>query len=276
MMGRKTTILDIIRNNDIKIIYGLLLILMFLPMLLPFGIPIKVSPTTEALYRFVESLKPGSVVMVNAGITPSAYPEISPGLKAFVEHAFRKDLKLVVWCESADAPVMWEKLMSTIKLPPGKKYGVDWVFLGFIPGGETAIAALASDIWAASPMDYYKNPLKDLPLMERVRNAKDLAAYFDASMAYDSPGFVVRQFVTPYNVPFLACYSTGMTPASMPYYPKQLIGVLYGIRGGAEYEILINKPWRGISYTDTLSAVNLFIVLIIVIANVNILFRRRK
>lgn len=275
MMSGKT-LLDIIKGNDIRIIYGLLLILMFLPMLLPFRIPLKVSPTTQGLYDFVESLSPGSVVMVNAGLTPSAYPEISPGLRAFIEHAFRKDLKLVVWCESADAPVMWEKLMSTIAIPPNKRYGVDWVFLGFIPGGETALAGLANDIWATSPTDYYKTPLKDLPLMEKVRNAKDLAAYFDVSMAYDSPGFVVRQFVTPYNVPFIACYSTGMTPASMPYYPKQLRGVLYGIRGGAEYEMLINKPWRGLSYTDVLSAVNIYIFLVIIIGNVIILISRRR
>jgi hypothetical protein len=253
---------------DPRIFYAILLVLMSYPMINPIGIPIPIAKTTQDFYNTVQSLPSDSVVLVSAGIGPTAYPELGPGLKAFMEQALVKDIKVVLWCSAPANPPMWEKLISTIDIPNDKEYGKDCVFLGYIPGFETAIAGLAQDIWAISPNDYYGTPIEDIPMMDNIRSADDIAVYYDVTMGTDTLEQALRQFNSPFGTPILLNTATGMIPATMPYYPNQVVGVLYGIRGGGEYELLVEKPWQGVAQTDVLSAVNSFVVIVILIGNV--------
>jgi hypothetical protein len=272
----ETTLWDKIGAIDPRIFYAILIVLMIYPMLRPLGIPIPVDITTQDFYDTVDSLAPGSVVLISAGIGPTSYPELGHGLKAFMEQAWRADIKVVAWCQAAASAPMWDKLMSIIKIPSGKEYGVDWVFLGFIPGAETAIAGLAQDIWGTVPSDAYGTPLDELPMMENIRNAEDISMYYDVTMGTDTLEAAIRQFNSPHGTPILLNTATGMIPATMPYYPNQVVGVLYGIRGGGEYEILVQKPWQGVAKTDVLSTVNLFVVLIIILGNISYFVGRTK
>lgn len=276
MSEKENNIWEKLGTLDPRIFYAIALVLMAYPLLRPLGLPITVGQSTKDFYDFIEDLPPESVVMIQAGIAPSAYPELAPGLKALIEHAFERDLKFVVWCGGTAAPPGWEKLLKIVGVPPDKTYGEDWVFLGFIAGGETANAGLASDTWATAPVDAYGNKMEDLPLMANLRMATDFAAYIDFTAAADNPEMIVRQWVAGYGVPYLTCVNMGMLATTMPYYPGQLVGALYGIRGGAEYELLIKKPWFGLAQTDALSTLNTFAILVIVLGNIGYFFTRKS
>ncbi len=272
----KKNVWEKISSVDQRVFYAIMLFLLIFPMVSPLGIPMTIGETTRSFYNRVQSLPSGSVVLVCAEIGPIAYPELAPGTKAFMEQVLRRDIKVLVFCDDATptAPPMWEQLMSKIVLPPGKRYGVDWVFLGWIPGGETAVAGLANDIWRTTPVDYYGTQLKDLPMMQNIRNARDISLYFDVTMGTDTLERALRQFNTPYGTPVMLNTAAGMIPATMPYYPRQVVGVLYGIRGGAEYEMLVGKPWLGLAYMDVMSTVNLYVVIVVIIGNLAFLARK--
>lgn len=267
--------LERIGSLDVKVIYVMQALLILVPMIFPLNIPIQIGDTTNEFYDLIESYPSGSIIMVGAsGISPSYYPALAPALKAFMEHALSNDLRLIAWTGSAVVPPMWEKLMSQVSAKSGKTYGEDWVFLGYIPGGEPAVAGLANDLWKTALTDSYGTPLDQLPLMANVHNAEDIAAYYEVTGGTDTLENVLRQFNTPFGTPILLCTSTGMIPATMPYYPDQVVAVLYGIRGGAEYEILVEKPWRGVSTTDVTSVLNLYVICVIILGNLSLLAKK--
>ena len=47
-----------------------------------------------------------------------------------------------------------------------------------------------------------------------------------------------------------------------------MIGILGGLRGGAEYEILINKPGASVAKMDSESISHLYIIALIIIGNI--------
>ena len=86
----------------------------------------------------------------------------------------------------------------------------------------------------------------------------------------------VQQVVSRYHVPMVA----GVTAVSAPeYYPYlqagQLQGLLGGMAGAAEYEVLVNHPGLAMRGMDAQSLAHVFIALLIVLGNLAALPQRR-
>jgi hypothetical protein len=48
----------------------------------------------------------------------------------------------------------------------------------------------------------------------------------------------------------------------------QMIGLMSGLRGAAEYEMLLQQPSKGVAAMDALSASHLVMILFIIIGNI--------
>ncbi|MCX7698237.1 MAG: hypothetical protein N2114_02070, partial [Candidatus Goldbacteria bacterium] len=75
-----------------------------------------------------------------------------------------------------------------------------------------------------------------------------------------------------YGVPVMG----GVTAISQvgygPYLQKgQLKGLIGGMKGAAEYEYLINDPWKGTSGIDALNVAQLLVIFLIVMSNIVLL-----
>src|SRR5207253_4690838 len=63
---------------DRRIIFLLIALATLLPLLHPFGLPIKVSPEVRGVYDYIESLPEGSVFLLSLDFDPSSKPELEP------------------------------------------------------------------------------------------------------------------------------------------------------------------------------------------------------
>lgn len=196
--------------------------------------------------------------------------EVEPGTIVMLKHLLRKPVKFVIVCWAADEPKLMEGALAKVAdfaTANNKKYGVDYVNLGFIPGMETAMAAFAKDVQANAPADMYGTPIAQLPAMSGMKSAKDfgLVLYITGSDA----AAMIRQYVSAYGSKLITFATIGWVPSFTPYlYSGQLVGIVPGVTGGAEYELLMRSPGSGLATTDALSLGFLFLVVLAILGNI--------
>lgn len=69
---------QILSKNDVKLIYGLVILLIILASIFPTGLSIRVSEPTIKMYKELNNLKPGSVVWFSLDQVFVVLPELKP------------------------------------------------------------------------------------------------------------------------------------------------------------------------------------------------------
>ncbi len=260
-----------------ELLYTLLLLSVILPILHPLGIPVEISRRTIDVYEYIETnLRPGCRVYIEVYYEVAARGELEPNLIALTKHLFDRGCRIVYGSLSAFGVIAFSLFKSmAADVLEGKEYGRDYVYLGYIAGGEAATASLARSIKGTISVDNYGNRLEDLPLMKEVDKATDFDLVVIVSSGTDIFAYYVRQWHTPYGVPLLfACLSV-IAPSIEPFVgAKQAVGMLVGQRSAAEYEVLVGRLGLGIASMDAQSTSHMLIVAFIVIGNA-IYWRRR-
>ena len=131
---------------DKRILYWILVILLVIPYLFSIGFPITVSESTKSLYKFIDTLGPEDVCVFSINGDVSGWSEVLPGEIAIIKHFLRQGVKFVVWGGSNDISMTWEEIKRQVPAVDNLEYGVDYVYIGFLPGAETTIKALSEDI----------------------------------------------------------------------------------------------------------------------------------
>lgn len=243
MAVEKASLFERLGKVSSKWIYIVLVILVAIPILYPLKTPFSVKEETLAVYREVEALRPGGVVVIAGSNTYGFLIEIQQCLEAFLMHVYSKDVKVCFISFSGDCQMFFKISREDIgiyadKPYKGKVYGTDWVDLGYIPGGSAALAQFCKDPLFAK-IDAYGNPTESLPVMNRIGKAETWALYVEASagtMVATSMGVVV----IPYKPTSVILNTAGWYPTHLPYVTAGLAkGMTMGIRGGAEYEKLM-------------------------------------
>lgn len=264
-----------IEQYGTEILYLLVAIAIAVPILNPIGLPVKIGADSRVFYELIESLPPGAIV--HYGIDPEigGFEELRSRMVVIGKHLFEKDVKLVFIGFDPNAPPIYNMLIADIGVPSDKEYGKDYVFLGYLPGKEIAIASYAKDIHSLISVDFFGTPLDELELMDEIRDITD----FDLAMSFSSHGLplnYVDQIYVPYNVPLGVCIIGVMAPAIRPYYPDQISGFLSTPRNGAEYELLANKPGIGIADFDAQTIAHVILLIFIVSGNLIEIKQRDK
>ena len=278
---------------DRRWVYLLLVIVCLTAYYSDFNVPIIVENETKAIYDFIEDLEPGEIIFVAVDYDPSSQAELHPMTYALVEHAFRKDLKVIFTALSQNGPGMVDQalrdLTDSLRLPKtyngifyeGKEIvnGVDYTFLGYKPYYAIVITAMGQDYRILFPSDYYGTPLDSIPMMRRVHNYDDIAIVVDISS-----GSITDAWISygqgKFDFP-LALGLTGVMTAQ--YYPflqsKQIMGLMGGLLGAAQYEQLADNPGLAKDGMRVQLPAHLLIILFIIIGNVGYLatrYRERK
>jgi hypothetical protein len=255
-----------------RIISALIVIVITIPLLAPFGLPLVVTYETKLAYEFVENTLPddGNVVLINMVSSPAALESAGPVVIAVFDHLFRKpDINIMILNFYAEGPRLFEKLLPAW---PGalERYGEDWVMMPFTPGGTVVEAAIASDTWTAIPRDEYDTPVEQIPVMENFRSAWDWDVFISSGIS-TLPHF--RTFQEPYGgpdkLPCLFLSSTMNWAAFRPFLDSgQIVGMTNGMRGGAEYEVLIGRPGTLVSAMDAISSTHVMWLCFIIFGNI--------
>lgn len=262
-------------NIDRRIIWGLLFIVLSVPLIRPIGLPLSVGIDTQTVYDYIDALPEGSKVMVSMDTDPSAFGEIGPGCVALLNHLAGKQLKTYVVSFNPGGPNFFETLVEQSELSQ-RVYGTDWVNLGYLAGGETAMAAMAQGIAATYPNDFRGNSTASLPMMEDVTDINGFSLAVSVTSGEMSRWWV-RQIGDPYKIPLATLCNMVDAPLLTPYVQaNQLIGVVAGLRGGAEYEKLTDTLGLGRAGMDAQSMAHILVLGLVFVGNIGYLCTKSR
>ncbi len=265
-----------IQRIDRRIIFVLVLVAVVIPLIVPLGLPIDVSPPVQSLYDTVDALPPGTIVMLAGDYSPDTVPELQPMTLAFLRHAFKNDLRVVVTCLWPASPPLVEAALTPLAEEFGKEYGVDFVNLGYMTGGPVTILGMDNSITKTFPSDYYGTPVGEIPLMDEVGSLADVALVMEVSAGTPGTREWVQQAVSRFSVTLGSGTTAVGAPNFYPYVSSgQLVGLLGGLKGAAEYETLVGMPADATKGMDAQSIVHALIVVFILIGNVAYFLSKR-
>ena len=276
-------------SMDRRFIFLLVGFSVLLPKLYPdfFTLPIKASSHSERVFAEIDALENGAKVLVSFEYGPSTKPEIHPSAIALLNHLFSKDIKVYAVALWPDGNFMATEAFSAVAEKYGKQYGKDYVNLGYKPGGEVVIKGIVSDIRTLYTVDLNGTPINELPAMQNVNSVVDFDFVFSLSAGTPGSKEWVQYACDPKGVPM----STGATSIQVtdiiPYVENdQILGILAGMPGAAEYEELVRielekkglsiKPGEASSMMSAQSIAHLVIVLFIVLGNITYYLTRNN
>lgn len=269
---------DKLKNIDRRIIFVLIGLSVLIPIIIPIRLKIHVSQPVQSLYDEIDRLPTGSNILMAFDYGPSTMPEVHPMALAVLRHAFSKGLKVIamaLWPEGAS--LAQDAFGVVAEEEFHKEYGVDYVNLGFKSGGIVVIQALGTSISAIFPTDYAGTPIETLPIMEKVANFDDIGIIVDLSAG--DPG--IRHWVMIAQARYQKKVGGGCTAVSAPaFYPYlhtgQLVGLLGGLVGAAEYETLVKHPDSATAGMSSQALSHAVIILFILIGNITFFVERRR
>lgn len=248
-----------------------------LPFLYPLGLPVAPSGATTGVFDAVERLPANSLVFMSFDYGPSTAVELEPMALAGLRQCFRKDIKVVCMSISPEGALQSRGALEGPAQEYKREYGVDYVNLGYIAGADKALRALGSGFDKQFSRDIDGHPLNQLPLMKR---AKDWSS-FDLVLGWSSGYPGALEYVKVVSAGYRRPLGLGVTAVTVPeYYPYlnsgQLVGMLGGLRGAAEYEVLVKRPGTALVAMDAQNIAHFTIAGFILFANLIYFLGKRR
>jgi len=238
---------ETLKNLDRRWVFLLMALSVAVPIL--FGITFPESPTTMTrdVFDAIESLPPGSKVLMAWDFDPSTEGELGPMATAFTRHCCEKKLKMYFLTLVPVGPQMIEKSIDTVIRTdfPDLKYGEDYVNLGYKSGYEGVIKVIVTNLRGLYTTDARGTNIDQIPMCKNVANLQDMKLIVNVSGAYPGTKEWVQYAATPYpdKIRLVAGVTGVQAPMFYPYVPRQLIGMLGAIKGAAEYEAIVNARY---------------------------------
>lgn len=269
-------ILDKLAKLDRRIIYLCVGLAVIIPMLIPIGLPVDITRPVQAVYNAIEALPEGSIVLVSTDYDPGSEAELYPATEAVIEHCFRRNLRVYMMGLWPAGSELGQRALDTLARVHHKQYGVDYINVGYRPGGAVMLLSLGRNFRDVIRVDRRGTSIDSLVLGRQVHSARDIALVMTLSAG--DPGVIhwVQYFHARYNTPICAATTAIMAPRQYPYMNSgQLVGLLGGLKGAAEYETLVGRKGRGLTGMDSQSIVHVLLVLFIILGNVILVHQKR-
>ena len=280
-------------NIDRRIIYLLVAIGALIPIIKPIGLPVVPTDPVQGLFDELEGLDPGDAVIISYDYGPSSEPELNPMADAIMRHCFTKDLRVMIVAifPLGGVNMAIKELEKIAAEYPDLVYGDDYVNLGYKDGGQAPMKAMAVSIKEVFPTDVDGTSTDGMPIVEDVRNYDDVELVISLAT-----GIIGEWWADLVNAQFDVPVAIGCTAVSAPKYyaffrSKQMVAVLGGLRGAAEYEELVKREYpeiaaiyekpeeKVISATtgmDVQSIVHVIIIAFIIFGNVMFFASKKK
>ena len=274
---------------DRRIIFLIVGLSVLIPLLKPewIDLPIRPTPESQIVFDEINKLNAGDKMLLSFEYSPSTKPEIHPMAIAILKHLYAKNIQVYGFALWPDGNFMSTEAFSEVSDDYDKKYGVDYVNLGYKPGQEAVIKGISSDIRTLYTEDLQGTSINDIPMMKDVVNIEDFDFVFSLSAGYPGSKEWVQYACDPKNIPLsTGCTSIQVTDI-MPYVENdQIRGILAGMPGAAEYESLVEaklekmeiavKPGEASGMMAAQSIAHVVIVLFIIFGNISYFITRKK
>jgi len=266
-----------LRRQEItrRIIYALVALAVITPFI--HALPFKFKPMTlsKNLYDKVESLKPGTPVLLALDYDPSSMAELQPMSIAILRQCFRRNLRVIVMTHWNTGVGLCKDVCEKMAAEAGKESGKDYVFLGFKPGYQNLVLNMGENLLGAFDKDFYQKPTEGMPVLEGVRSLKDIPLVINIAAGASIDGLWIPYGRDRFGFDLGAGCTAVMAPDLYPYLQSnQLIGLLGGLRGAADYETLIGKPEAATKGMQAQSLTHVLLIVLLIGANIVYIGRR--
>jgi len=273
----KRTIWAKLENADFKYVMLVLIIFLIANSILPITFPFERHESVIQFYNYLQSLQPGSVVCFDEGTIISTPEYLGMSVYPQIYHLFKlPGVKIVFVSFYADGPL---NVQNSIKMLPAavrdlKKYGEDYVILGYAPGFETAIASFARDIRSIFPRDIFGTSTDDIPMMKTIRSAADFTA---VRARYQVSGLIdaaIRVYYGTYGKPMFDIISPLQWSTYAPYVPRIIVAQFLD-QYSHEYEALLGYVGINMKRHAGTNLLNALFIIMAVVANVGWYMNKR-
>jgi hypothetical protein len=280
------TFLEKLGAVDRRYVFLLIALAVIIPLIIHYTTSIPTSAIVQTLFDKVESLPPGSKILMSFDYGPSTVPENQPMANALTRHAFEKGHRVYLMALWATGPRQSLQLIDeiiTVEFPE-KVYGDDWIHLGYKAGNQGLINTLLSDFKAMYTTDINGTAIDDFQMMKGIETLRDFDLILGLGSGFPGTKEWVQFAGDPGDIPVGGGTTAVMAPLLYPYYPKQMVGFMGGLQGAAEYEYALSHKYDKYTETSRIASTSmgpqvtahLVIVAFIVIGNITYLAERRR
>ena len=265
-----------LRRLDRRWIFLAIGLLEVVPLLTGFHIaPVRPGSRAKGFYDAIEKVPAGATVLLAGDYDPGTIAENYPMHLAAARHLMSRNIKIIAVELYPGGPPLADRVLHIAGEEFHKRESYDYVNLGFKSGNEVVMSQMGSSIPRTFPADRRGIPVSQIPVMKGVENFSQIRLLVSISAGFPGTKEWVQQVVSRYHVPMIA----GVTAVSAPeYYPYlqagQLQGLLGGMAGAAEYEVLVGHPALATRGMDAQSLAHVFIAFMILLGNIAALPQR--
>jgi hypothetical protein len=265
---------EVLMNVDRRLIFLVIAASVALPLIFPLHLPVRVSPEARAYFDEIERLQPGDAIIVSFDYEPDTMAELDPMSYATLRHAFRKGLRVIALTNYAGGPGIVQRVLGETAAEYGKQYGTDYVFLGYNPDYSATMLRMGESIKATFPTDHFGTPTNAIPILAGIDRYADIALLVTISSSALAEYWIIWAGGN-YGERIIAGNTAIQAVLIYPYYEShQLSGFLGGLKGAAEYELLIEHEGAAVRGMDAQSMAHLLIVCFIVLGNVGFVIQK--
>jgi hypothetical protein len=232
------------------------------------------SVGTTEFYEFIAALPAGSVVLVAYDYDPATAAEMTLQAKAIVHHLMERDLRIVAVSLFPAGPGIAQEMLDEAASEHGYQYGEGYINLGYLPDQPASLRAFVGR--PASGREYRQGrAIAVFPIAQHVHHIQDIVLIIELAGGQDTLRWWVEQVGSPYSVPMVAGVTASLEPNAQPYHHSgQLLGLISGLPGAAEYERLSDRPGGAMDSLDSQSLAHLAIVSLIALGNLGYIVTR--
>lgn len=266
------------REVERRIVFLFIAVAVAAPLIFPITFEEKATPVVKSLFDKIENLPEGSKILISYDFDPAMAPEVQPMANAITSHCLAKNHRVIFMSLWATGQSLLSQTLNRYIFPqfPDKVDGVDYVSLGYKAGNEGVLNVIVSDIQKMFPTDVNGIPLDSIELFRDIKSSGDLDLIVALGGGRPGPKEWVLFVGDPAGVPIGVGVAAVVAPQMYPYYPQQVMGILGGIKGAAEYESELrdtyprfkDMPTPGLQMMGPQTLAHMVIMAFIVIGNI--------
>ena len=223
------------------------------------------------------------VLLICFDFTPDTAPELKPMAETALRQAFKNNIVVLgnVGYNAVSAQLA-QNIIDRIANETQGKYkpkinGEDYLFLGFRPSAMMVYMQMGESIISTYDTDYAGNDLDNIPLMKGIKNFEEIEMVLELTGFVGMPEIWLNVAKTKFNRDL----ALGMTSVgAADYFPyvqsKQIVGLLAGLRGAAEYESITKNNGIAVKRMKSQTWAHLFAIVLIIVGNIEFFVKKLK
>ncbi|MCW3990510.1 MAG: hypothetical protein NWE88_10595 [Candidatus Bathyarchaeota archaeon] len=279
--------------KDTRLIYIMVFGIIYISSLAPIALPVPIVQWSKDFYATINEgvtvdfvdpprefggVEEGTrVFILNSGETSKLWGDMSEAVITVWKDLRARGANILLWSSSPDNEATLNKyllpLMYGANVQNHPDYGVKFVNLGYVAGGNQLLEQWKDDLIAITPYDAYGNSLADMPM---ISNFNEMKVDADLMIGLDARGLETI-YVVRYNTPVLEMGGTDSASyLALSYTAGYFQGMIMGQRGGAEYELLSGIPGKAMSYLQNAFTISTVMVILMIVTNVQYVLKKKE